>query len=142
VLIEEELELPPDRAAVAFAERLRAGWDPRNAAVDPLPHDSGGFSRAAPPLGTMRAGSNRTPDATWDAVAADPASRVSGPRDQVWRRVGLVLAVVTLLLAALWLLGARLPQPSPPREMPVPNDTTAPGRETGASRPQSGIGAR
>jgi len=142
VLIEEELELPPDRAAVAFAERLRAGWDPRNADVDPLPHDSGGVSRAAAPLGTIRAGSNRTPDATWDAVAADPAAPVSGPRDQVWRRVGLVLAIVTLLLAALWLLGA-IPNHSPPRETPpAPNDSIAPGRETGASRPPSGIGAR
>jgi len=142
VLIEEELELPPDRAAVAFAERLRAGWDPRNAEVDLLPRDSSGFSRTAAPPGTMQAGNNGAPDTTWSAVAADTASPVSASRDQVWRRVGLVLAVVTLLLAALWLLGA-LPNHSTPRETPsAPNDSIAPGRETGASRPPSGIGAR
>jgi DNA-binding SARP family transcriptional activator len=28
VLIEEEVELPPDRAVVEFAEQLRAGWNP------------------------------------------------------------------------------------------------------------------
>jgi hypothetical protein len=90
----------------------------------------------------MQAGNNGAPDTTWSAVAADTASPVSASRDQVWRRVGLVLAVVTLLLAALWLLGA-LPNHSTPRETPpVPNDSIPPGRETGASRPPSGIGAR
>ena len=127
---------------MAFAERLRAGWDPRNAEVDLLPRDSSGFSRTTAPLGTMQAGNNGAPDTTWSAVAADTASPVSASRDQVWRRVGLVLAVVTLLLAALWLLGA-LPNHSTPRETPsAPNDSIAPGRETGASRPPSGIGAR
>jgi len=142
VLIEEELELPPDRAAVAFAERLRAGWDPRNAELDPWPRDAAGSSRAATPLGTMRAGSNGTPDTTWGSVAADTASPVSGSRDQVWRRVGLTLAVITLLLAALWLLGARPTQQSASRETAAPNDSTASGRETSATRPPSGIGAR
>jgi DNA-binding SARP family transcriptional activator len=31
VLIEEEVELPPDRAVVEFAERLRTGWTPAHA---------------------------------------------------------------------------------------------------------------
>ena len=142
VLIEEDVELPPDRGVVDFAERLRAGWDPRDAEVDPRPRDGAGFSRSTVPLGAMRADSAGTPDTTWGAVEAAPASPVSGSRDPVWRRVGLVLAVVTLLLAALWLLGATPTHPSPPRAAPAPNDSIAPGRETGATRPPSGIGAR
>ena len=142
VLIEEELELPPDRAAVAFAERLRSGWDPRNAEVDPWPRDAAGSSRSTSSLGTLQASSNEAPDTTWSAVAADIPSPGSGSRDQVWRRVGLVLAVITLLLAALWLLGARPTQQPASRETAAPNDNTAPGRETSATRPQSGIGAR
>jgi hypothetical protein len=142
VLIEEDVELPPDRGVVDFAERLRAGWDPRDAEVDPRPRDGEGFSRSTVPLGAMRADSAGTPETTWGAVEAAPVSPVSGSRDQVWRRVGLVLAVVTLLLAALWLLGATPTHPSPPREAPAPNDSIAPGGETGATRPPSGIGAR
>ena len=143
VLIEEELELPPDRAVVAFAERLRAGWDPRNPEAEPWLGDTAGSPRATDaPLGPLRAGSDTTPDTTWDAVAAGSASPVSGSRDHVWRRVGLVLAVITVLVAALWLLGARPAHPWAPRETPMPNDTTAPGHETGAPRPPSGIGAR
>jgi len=142
VLIEEELELPPDRGVVAFAERLRAGWDPRDAEVDLRRGDTAGLEAATAPLGTMRVGSDDTPGATWGVVAGGRASPVSGSRDQVWRRVGLVLALGTLLLAALWLLGAGPTHPSAPREMPAPNDSTAPGRETSATRPPSGIGAR
>jgi len=141
VLIEEDVELPPDRGVLAFAERLRAGWDPRDAEVDPWPGDTAGVSRAAAPLATTPAGSGGTPDTTWRVVAAGAASPVSGSRDQVWRRVGLVLAVVVLLLAALWLLGARLSHPSA-RETPTPNDTAASGHETGATRPPSVFGAR
>jgi DNA-binding SARP family transcriptional activator/tRNA A-37 threonylcarbamoyl transferase component Bud32 len=144
VLIEEELELPPDRGVVAFAERLRAGWDPRDAEADAWLADTSGSPRMAP-FATMRADSDGTPDTTWGAAAAGPASSVSpvsGSRDQVWRRVGLVLAAVTVLLAALWLLGARPADPSAPRETPAPNGTTAPGHRTGATQPPSGIGAR
>jgi len=142
VLIEEDVELPPDRGVVAFAERLRAGWDPRSAEADPLPRDTAGSSRPTAPLETMQARTDRTADTIWDAVAAAPTSPVSGSRDQTWRRVGLVLAVVTLLLAAFWLLGARPIHSSAPHETPAPNDATAPGRETGVTRPPSGIGAR
>jgi len=142
VLIEEELELPPDRGVVAFAEQLRAGWHPRDAEADPWPGDAAGSSRATAPLATMPVGSDVTTDTTRSVVATTPTSAVSGSRDQVWRRVGLVLAVVTILVAALWLLGAGPIRPSAPRGTPVPNDRTAPGRETGATRPPSGIGAR
>jgi serine/threonine protein kinase len=141
VLIEEDVELPPDRGVVAFAEQLRAGWDPRDVEVDPSPRDTASLSRSAAPLETMEARSSGTPETAWNAVAASPASPVSGSRDQTWRRAGLVLGVITLLLAALWLLGARPPHPSA-REMTAPNDMRAPGRETGATRPPSGIGAR
>ena len=141
VLIEEDVELPPDRGVVAFAERLRAGWDPRDGELESSPPDTAGSPRGTVPLETMQPQSNVTPDTTWGAVAASAATPASGSRDQLWRRAGLVLAVVTLLLAALWLLGARPTHPSP-RETPAPNDTTAPGRETGASRPPSGTGAR
>jgi serine/threonine protein kinase len=141
VLIEEDVELPPDRGVVAFAEQLRAGWDPRDVEVDLSPRDTASLSRSAAPLETMQARSSGTPGTAWNAVAASPASPVSGSRDQTWRRAGLVLAVITLLLAALWLLGARPPHPSP-RETTAPNDVRAPGRETGATRPPSGIGAR
>ena len=141
VLIEEDVELPPDRGVVAFAERLRAGWDPRDGELESSPPDTAGSPRGTVPLETMQPQSNVTPDTTWGAVAASAATPASGSRDQLWRRAGLVLAVVTLLLAALWLLGARPTHPSA-RETPAPNDTTAPGRETGASRPPSGTGAR
>ena len=43
VLIEEEVELPPDRAVVEFADRLRAGWTPaqsRPSPEQPAPNDS------------------------------------------------------------------------------------------------------
>jgi len=43
VLIEEEVELPPDRAVVEFADRLRAGWmptQPRPSPEQPAPNDS------------------------------------------------------------------------------------------------------
>ena len=33
VLIEEEVELPPDRAVVELAERLRAGWIPAHSSL-------------------------------------------------------------------------------------------------------------
>jgi serine/threonine protein kinase len=141
VLIEEELELPPDRAVVDFAERLRAGWDPRDA-EDPSPRDSAGSRLAMAPIATMRADAAITPDTTLDAVAARPASLASGSRDQPGRRVGLMLAIVALLLAALWLLGVRPGHSPAPPETPVPNDTAARGRETGATRPPSRIGTR
>jgi DNA-binding SARP family transcriptional activator len=140
VLIEEDVELPPDRGVVAFAERLRAGWQPGDADVDPSVGDSADLTRAAAALGTMQTRNNGPPDSTRDAVAVSPASPAPGSRDQPWRNVGLVLAVVTLLLAALWLLGARPYHPSP--QTPAPNDSIAPSRETRATRPPSGIGAR
>ena len=145
VLIEEELELPPDRAVVAFAERLRAGWDPRSAEMDPWSSDAAGSPPETTPHGTMRGDSDGTQETTSGIVAADSASPVPpvpGSRDRVWRRVGLVLAVITLLLAALWLLGARPAHPSTPRGTPAPNDTSAPGHEISAPRPPSGIGTR
>lgn len=136
VLIEEELELPPDRAVVAFAERLRAGWDPRDADENPSPADTLGSPRATEPIETMQAGGDGTPDTAWQVVASDSASPVSGSRDRGWRRVVLVLAAITLLLAALWLLAARR------GDLPAPNDRATPARQTGAQGPPSGIGAR
>jgi serine/threonine protein kinase len=38
VLIEEEVELPPDRAVVEFAERIRAGWMPAQASPNGSSH--------------------------------------------------------------------------------------------------------
>jgi hypothetical protein len=141
VLIDEDVELPPDRGVVAFAERLRAGWHPGDAESGQSVGAAAVATRATAPLTTMEARSNGKSDTTRDAVAAPPRTPVSGSSDPRWRRVGLALAVVTLLLAALWLLGAR-PARQSPHETPAPNDTTAPGRETGANRPPSGIGAR
>ena len=141
VLIDEDVELPPDRGVVAFAERLRAGWHPGDAALDPGSSDSSGASRATAPAGTMEPRSNGKSATTSEVIAATPASPTSSSRDPVWRRAALVLAILVLLVAAFWLLGARPFSPSP-RDAPAPNDNTAPGRETGASRPPSGIGAR
>ena len=108
VLIEEELDIAPDRDVVAFAERLRAGWDPRNANVEPWPDDAPGISRAAATLGTMEADADRTLDAGLIGVSAGSPPAGAGPRGHVWRR-GFVLAAITLiLLASFWLLGAEL----------------------------------
>jgi len=147
VLIDEDVELPPDRGVVAFAERLRAGWQPGDAELEVGPSDHSGASRTTPPLGTMQPRSNGKSATTSDIVAAAPESPTSAGSSspgRLWRRTRLVLAIVALLVAAIWLLGARPLYPSP-RSKPAPNDihdSIAPGRETGASRPPSGIGAR
>jgi serine/threonine protein kinase len=54
VLIEEEVELPPDRAVVEFAERIRAGWIPAHPAASPeqaAPNDSSGPADVIRPSG-------------------------------------------------------------------------------------------
>jgi DNA-binding SARP family transcriptional activator len=141
VLIEEEVELPPDRAVVDFAERLRAGWEPGNVDVDGWRGDAHGSPRAAAVLEPMQPVGEDTPHASLRAVAAGPASTSSEPRDQVWRKVVLILAAITLLLAAFWLIGARPTYP-PPAEHSAPNDGAARSRQTSVTRPSSRIGAR
>ena len=142
VLIEEEVELPPDRGVVAFAERLRAGWDPRDGEAEPWPPDTAGLPRAATALETMHADENSPSDARSVLVATGFASTSSsGPRARVWRRA-LMLAVVTLvLLAAFWLLGAQPTRPAAPPGA-VPNGGAALGHGPVIAGPQSGIGAR
>jgi len=141
VLIEEELELPPDRAVVAFAERLRAGWDAGNAPEEPWPGDTPTLPRVAEPLETTPAGGGAT-DTDWGVGITNSVSTTTGARDQVWRRVVLVLAAITVLLAALWILGAQPTQLSAPHETSAPNDSEVAGRQTGGTRPSAGIGAR
>jgi DNA-binding SARP family transcriptional activator len=107
-LLEEDVALGPDRAVVTFAERLRAGWDPDTADAEPWRGDPGVSPRAvAAVLEAIRSDDEDAPGAAWGAVTAGSASTSSSPRDQAWRRVALVLAAITLLLAAFWLLGAR-----------------------------------
>jgi len=140
VLIEEEVELPPDRGVVAFAERLRAGWDPREEEAEPRPSDTSGLRPATAALGTMQADGDGTSDAARAVVAAGSAPTSSRPRDHLWRRA-LVLALVTLiLLAAFWVLGAQPTRPPAPLETP-PNGNAALGRENDVTRPSSRIGA-
>ena len=141
VLIEEELELPPDRAVVAFAERLRAGWDVGSAQEEPWPGDTAALPHVAEALEPLSAAGGRATD-TVEAVTADSAAPTSGSRDQAWRRLVLVLVAITVLLAALWILGAQPTHPSAPHETSAPNDRDATGRQTGGTRPSAGIGAR
>ena len=54
VLIEEEVELPPDRAVVEFAERLRTGWVPTHSPGprgQAAPNDSSGPADVTRPSG-------------------------------------------------------------------------------------------
>ncbi|MDF2775331.1 MAG: protein kinase [Geminicoccaceae bacterium] len=142
VMIEEEVALPPDRAVVAFAERLRAGWVAGDADVEPWMRETPGSSRATAVLEPTQAIGDDTPDATSGVVAAGPPATDSAPHDQLWRTVALVLATVALLLAAFWVIGARPSDPPASRERPVPNDSAATSHQTGVTRPSSGIGAR
>jgi DNA-binding SARP family transcriptional activator len=142
VLIDEEVELPPDRAVVAFAERLRAGWDPGNADVDRWGGDTPGLPRGVAVLETMPAGSDDAQDPARGVVPGGTASTGSRLRDHVWRRVVIVLATITLLLAAFWLIAARPMHPAATRELPTPNDGAAQRQQTGVTRPSSGIGAQ
>jgi DNA-binding SARP family transcriptional activator len=139
-LIDEEVELPPDRGVVDFAERLRAGWDPRDAEADLQQDDAARLPRAATAVETMETDGSSASDAA-SAVTTGSALTSAGPRAHVWRRA-LVLAVVTLvLLAAFWLLGAQ-PTRSPATLEPVPNGHGALGYEIDVRRPSSGNGAR
>jgi DNA-binding SARP family transcriptional activator len=140
-LIEEEVELPPDRGVVDFAERLRAGWDPQDGEAEPQQADAAGLPRAPTALDTMEADGSSAPDAASAVLATGSATTSSSPRAHAWRRA-LALAVVTLLLlAAFWLLGAQ-PRPSPATLEPVPNGHAALGHETGVRPPSPRNGAR
>ncbi len=142
VMIEEEVALPPDRAVVAFAERLRAGWVAGEASAEPWMDETPGSLRATAVLEPTQPFGEDTPDANVRAVAAGPPSTSSTRRDQLWRTVALVLATIAVLLAAFWLIGARPPQPPASRERPVPNDNAAMSHHDDVARPSSGIGAR
>src|SRR6185503_9602755 len=61
VLIEEEVELPPDRAVVAFAERLRTDWGSGDGEVESWRADTPGSARTA----TM-------PETIWENGADTP----------------------------------------------------------------------
>ena len=114
VLIEEEVELPPDRAVVAFAERLRTDWDSGDAEVEPWTANTPGSARTATVPRTMRASGADTPDDARSMASAGSAPTQPGRREYTWRRALVLAAVTLLLLTAFWLLGAQ-PTPSTAR---------------------------
>ena len=142
VLIEEELELPPDRTVVAFAERLRAGWDANDTHGEPWLASTPVVPRAESAREPVDVGREDASSASASMVAMRSASANSRPRDEQWRKVALALAVITVLLAAFWLLGFRPTHSATPRETAAPNEIAPPGRPTGVTRPSSGTGAR
>ena len=143
VLIEEEVELPPDRGVVAFAERLRSGWDPRNEDPEPWTGETPASPGAASALATMQVDGGATPDPAWGRVAERSASTSSSssPREHVWRRALVLAAVTVLLLAAFWLLGAQPTRPRTPLET-KPNGGAALGDRNDTTERPSRSGAR
>jgi hypothetical protein len=141
VLIEEDVELPPDRGVVAFAERLRAGWDPRDGEAEPWTGEAGGSSRAATSVDTATANRASGSDAGVAGVVPGSAPSTSGSRAHVWRRALLLAALALVLASAFWLLGAQPTRPAASRGA-APNGGAALGGEAGIAGPHSGIGAR
>ena len=107
VLIEEEVELPPDRAVVAFAERLRTDWVSGDGEVESWRADTPGSARTATAPETMWENGADTPNEARSMVSAGPAPTQPGRREYTWRRALVLAAVTLLLLSAFWLLGAQ-----------------------------------
>jgi len=107
VLIEEEVELPPDRAVVAFAERLRTDWGSGDGETESWRADTPGLARTATAPETIWANGADTPNEARSMVSADSVPTPPARREYTWRRALVLAAVTLLLLTAFWLLGAQ-----------------------------------